>query len=181
MRHISGYYLKDLIIIQASTYNFNPAPYGDIVTDQDYFNDIYKVMPTIFSLIGLILVYLIYTYYPAKSQYYYRQNILLSYLSSKKFFADAFNSYYVFLPTANFSLKITYKLIDQGILEYLGPNTHDIIEKILKNLKNIEATLLIYRSLLFLIFSLGTLMAIILGLNIIIVVLFFIISLVFRP
>src|ERR1700684_527509 len=102
---------------------------------------------------------MIYSFLKLRSQYLYKKKILLTYLSCKKFFADAFNSYYVFLPSASFSLNITYKLIDQGILEYLGPNTYNFIESIFKNLMNIETTLLIYRSFLFLIFSLGAIIA----------------------
>jgi hypothetical protein len=125
---------------------------------------------------GILLVYLIYSFLSLRSQNLYKQYILLTYLSCKKFFADAFNSYYVFLPTVSFSLNVTYKLLDQGILEYLGPNTHNFIESMFKNLMNIETTLLIYRAFLFLIFSLGALVAIFSGLNVINLLLFFIIT-----
>jgi len=125
---------------------------------------------------GILLVYLIYSFLSLRTQNLYKQYILLTYLSCKKFFADAFNSYYVFLPTVSFSLNVTYKLLDQGILEYLGPNTHNFIESMFKNLMNIETTLLIYRAFLFLIFSLGALVAIFSGLNVINLLLFFIIT-----
>lgn len=173
----SGYYLKDLIILQSSLYSFSPSPFGDIVTDQDFFNDFFKILPTIFSLIGLLFVYILYSCWPLWAQYIYRQYILFCYLSCKKFFADAFNSFYIFLPVASFSLNSTYKLIDQGLLEYLGPNTPNFIESIFKYLINIETTLLIYRSFLFLIFSLGTIIALFYGLNTVITILFVIITL----
>ena len=89
-------------------------------------------------------------------QRYYRDYLIFSYLSSKKFFADAFNSFYIFLPSASFALNITYKLIDQGILEYFGSTgIYSFLESLFKRLHEIETTLLIYRSFIFVIFAVG--------------------------
>ena len=159
----SGYYLKDLMVLQTSLYNFNPSPFSDIITDQDFFNDIAKVLPTVFSLFGVYAVYKIYNdiYYTK----YYRLYILLPYLSCKKFFFDAFNSLYIFLPSASFSLNITYKIIDQGFLEYMGPGTYNFLNLLFKNFTHIESTLIIYRSFLFIVFTLGALLIVLYGVN----------------
>jgi len=152
----SGFYLKDLMTVQTALYNFNTSPFSDTATDQDFFNDLFKVFPTLFSLSGLILVYFLYSVINLKGQLFYKQYLLLPYLSCKKFFADAFNSFYIFLPSATFSLNITYKLIDQGILEHFGPSgIYSFIESLFKSLVNVETTLIIYRSFLFIIFALG--------------------------
>lgn len=169
----SGFYLKDLMTIQTTLYNFNPSPFSDIATDQDFFNDLFKVLPTIFSVLGLILVYITYSFLKMSCHQIYKQYLLLPYLSCKKFFADAFNNYYIFLPSATFSLNITYKLLDQGLLEYLGPGSYNFIESIFKGIVNIESTLLIYRSFLFIIFSLGAIVTMVYGLSILYIILFF--------
>ena len=160
----SGYYLKDLMVVQSSLYNFPTSPFSDVLIDQDFLNDIFKILPSTFSLLGLFFVYLNYNKITFYSQYIYRKYILLPYLFCKKFFADAYNSYYIFLPTANFSLNTTYKLIDQGILEHCGPTgIYSLIESIFLNLFTMETTLIIYRLFLFIIFSLITILVLFSG------------------
>jgi len=173
----SGFYLKVLMTIQTSLYNFSSSPFSDTATDQDFFNDLFKVLPTLFSLCGLIFVYIIYSYLNLSSQQVYRYYLLLPYLSCKKFFADAFNSFYIFLPSATFSLNITYKVIDQGFLEHLGPTgIYDFIESLFKSIVNVETTLIIYRSFLFIIFALGGALSIFYGVPFLSIVFFIIIS-----
>jgi NADH-quinone oxidoreductase subunit L len=160
----SGFYLKDLMTVQSSLYNFVASPLSDIPADQDFFSDLFKVLPSIFSIIGLILVYIIYSTNKLRFQYLYRRYLLLSYLSCKKFFADAFNSFYIFLPTATFSLNISYKLIDQGFLDYFGSTgIYRFFESLFERLVNIESTSFIYRSFLFVIFSLGAFLTLLLS------------------
>ena len=150
----SGYYLKDLMTVQTSLYNFIASPISDIPSDQDFFSDFFKILPSIFSLFGLFLVYIIYTKKKIQIQEKYRYYLLFSYLSCKKFFADSFNSFFIFLPAASFSLKTSYKLIDQGFLEYFGSTgIYKSLEKIHHNFNSIESTTFIYRSFLFLIFA----------------------------
>jgi proton-translocating NADH-quinone oxidoreductase chain L len=173
----SGYYLKDLMAVQTSLYNFPTSPFTDTLVDQDFMGDLYKALPTIFSLFGLVLVYIIYSKINLRSQSAYRKYLLLPYLSCKKFFADAFNSFYIFLPSASFSLNITYKLIDQGILEQLGPSgIYSFIESIFNSMVTVETTLIIYRSFLFIIFCLGAALTIFLGLQVLLLVFFLIIT-----
>jgi len=171
----SGFYLKDLMTLQTSLYNFNASPFSEIITDQDFFNDLFKVFPSIFSLIGLGLVYVFYSQINLRGQFVYRHYLLLPYLSCKKFFADAFNSFYIFLPSASFSLNITYKLIDQGILEFLGSTgIYNFLESIFNKIVNVETTLIIYRSFLFIIFAFGATLSMFHGLSIVAGILFFI-------
>jgi proton-translocating NADH-quinone oxidoreductase chain L len=148
----SGFYLKDLLLVYSSFYFFNTSPLSDITLDLDFFNDLFKILPTIFSIFGLVLVYV--GYYKLKVAYslFYKRYIVIAYLFCKKFFSDAFNSFYIFIPTATFSLNITYKLLDQGIYEFSSP-LNSLIESVVSRLQNIETTAFIYRSLLFVIFS----------------------------
>lgn len=175
----SGYYLKDLMTLQTSFYNFNVSIFNNITSDQEFFNDFFKILPTTFSILGLIFIYSVYVLKVKIGHKIYKKYILLSYLYCKKFFADAFNSLYVYLPSAKFSLNITYKLIDQGFLEQFGSTgIYNFLETIFKNLVNLETTLLIYRLLLFFTFSLGISIALFLNMSIIFIILFLIMSLV---
>jgi NADH:ubiquinone oxidoreductase subunit 5 (subunit L)/multisubunit Na+/H+ antiporter MnhA subunit len=159
----SGYYLKDLMTIQTSLYSFIASPLSDIASDQDFFSDLFKILPSIFSLFGLFLVYVIYAKYKISIQKLYRSYLLFSYLSCKKFFADAFNSFYVFLPVASFSLHTTYKVIDQGFLEYVGATgLYRSLEAIYGKFVPIETTIFIYRSFLFIIMTSGILIILVL-------------------
>jgi len=152
---ISGFYLKDLMILQSTFYNFNILPYHDISSDQDFFNDLFKILPTIFSLFGILLVYIIYVMRNLWAHHIYKRYLLIYYLSCKKFYVDSINSYYIFSPLATFSLNTSYKLIDQGTLDYFGSSgIYSFIDSIYHNLVNIESTLFIYRSFLFLLFVL---------------------------
>jgi proton-translocating NADH-quinone oxidoreductase chain L len=152
----SGFYLKDLMVLHSSFYLFHSSPISDISFDFDFFHDLFKVLPSIFSLFGILFVYLVYYKYPNNFHFSYKKYVIFSYLFCKKFFADAFNSFYIYLPTATFSLNITYKLLDQGLLELFGPlGFHSFILSLSQRLATIETTSLIYRSLLFVIFSLA--------------------------
>jgi len=156
----SGYFLKDLMTVHTPFYNFMVSPLSDVAIDQDFFSDLFKVLPSIFSLFGLILVYYICSQRKLQYQQIYRYYLLSAYLSCKRFFADAFNSLYIFLPSASFSLNITYKTIDQGLLEFLGATgNYNFFESLFKALTQIEATVFIYRLLLFVIFALTTLLS----------------------
>lgn len=77
-------------------------------------------------------------------------------LYCKKFFADSANSLLIALPSSQFALKTTYNKIDQGFLELGGSSgSYNFIETIFKRLAEIETTLIIYRSLLFVVFALA--------------------------
>jgi NADH-ubiquinone oxidoreductase chain 5 len=150
----SGFYLKDLMILNSSFYFFNNSPVTDVTFDIDFINDLFKILPTMFSLFGIFLVYLAYSLLKYKAIIIYKRYLVFTYLFTKKFFADAFNSFYVYLPTATFSLNISYKLLDQGLYECISSlGLYSFIESLVKELTLIETTTLIYRSLLFVIFS----------------------------
>jgi hypothetical protein len=108
-------------------------------------------------------------------QRFYKQYIVFVYLFCNKFFADAFNSFYIFLPTAKFSLNITYEIIDQGFLEFYGSTgIYSFIESLSNRFAYVETTTLVYRSLLFVIFAIALFITILLNLNTILLALSFI-------
>lgn len=142
----AGYYLKDLMSLHTPFYNFAISPLSDVSIDQDFFSDLFKILPSICSLFGVLLVY--YSCYKQKWFFhnYYKHFLFPTYLFCKRFYADAFNSLYIFLPLASFSLNITYKAIDQGILEFFGSSgNYNFLESLFKKLVHIESTLFIYR------------------------------------
>jgi hypothetical protein len=149
----SGFYLKDLMVLHSSFYFFYTSPLADISFDFDFFNDFFKIMPSLFSIFGILFVYLVYSVWPRFFASFYKKYIVFSFLFCKKFFADAFNSYFIALPFFKFSLEISYKLLDKGIYETFGPNgIYGVVDSVVQNSVDIETTSYIYRSLLFVMF-----------------------------
>lgn len=149
----SGYYLKDLFVLHSPFLFFYASPLADISFDFDFFHDFFKILPSICSLFGIFFVYLVYSFRPSYFHIIYQKYLILSYLFCKKFFADAFNSYFLFLPFASFSLKFSYKTLDAGFYELFGPTGfYTFIETSLDKFLDIETTSLIYRTLLFILF-----------------------------
>jgi proton-translocating NADH-quinone oxidoreductase chain L len=129
----SGFYLKDLMVLHSSFYFFYTSPLSDISFDFDFFNDFFKIMPSFFSLLGILFVYLVYSVWPRFFANFYKKYIVFSFLFCKKFFADSFNSYFVALPFFKFSLQISYKLLDKGIYETFGPNgIYNVVDSVVK-------------------------------------------------
>jgi hypothetical protein len=151
----SGWYLKDLMTLHAPFYGFMLSPLSDTAIDQDFVRDMFKVAPSVIGLYGIFYVYEVCWLYKLWYQQEFRTYVVGIYLSCKRFFVDAFNSLYIFLPTASFSLSVTYKTIDQGVLELAGSTgSYNLLESLFSKLKHIEMTLFIYRLLLLSIFSL---------------------------
>jgi len=82
----SGYFSKDLMVIYTSFYNFATSPLQEILFDMDFFNDFFKVLPTIFSLFGIYLVYAKYSIVKQSFQTFYKKYLLFVYLFCNKFF-----------------------------------------------------------------------------------------------
>lgn len=75
----------------------------------------YKMLPTIFSLCGIIFSYLIFctNIFYSKTLFFY----ILFNLFSQKFYFDHFNNIFLGLTALTFAYNIAYKLLDRGILE----------------------------------------------------------------
>lgn len=121
-----GYYSKDLIIGFGSNF-FNITIFINLylynLIDPEFILLFYKLLPVIFSLIGVLFAFLCYHYF-----FYLIFKIKISryilkiycFFNRKWFFDKLLNeifSQYFF----KLGYSISYKIIDRGIFEYLGP------------------------------------------------------------
>lgn len=149
----SGYFLKDLLISYAAFDFFIQAPIGTINNDLEFFNDFFKKMPTFFSLLGVFAVYMVYVQKIVASNMIYKRFITFSYLFSKKFYIDAIYNWYITIPTLNWALNYSYKLLDKGLYETAGPTgLYSFVQLQVTRTLAVETTTIIYRLILLTVF-----------------------------
>jgi NADH:ubiquinone oxidoreductase subunit 5 (subunit L)/multisubunit Na+/H+ antiporter MnhA subunit len=121
-----GYFSKDMIVGVGTSFFGN-----DIYTNPKLFNIFdaefiplfYKTLPINFSLLGFISAFYIYSFLPEilffiKSLKVFKK--LYVFLNKKWFFDKIYNEYFSQF-FFKFGYSISYKFIDRGIFELLGP------------------------------------------------------------
>ena len=121
-----GYYTKDMIV-GAGSHFFNTSIFIDSVNmnlfDAEFISSFYKILPVYLSLLGALFAYLLYGF-GFRILYNLQQSILwkkiYSFLNRKWFFDKIYNEC---LSQVFFKLgySISYKFVDRGIFEILGP------------------------------------------------------------
>lgn len=121
-----GYFLQDMIIGIGSVFWSNAIyinPKNLKLVDAEFISITIKLLPIFFSSFGAISAFFLYKYknkylYAFKKSYFFRK--LYVFLNKKWFFDKIYNeSFAQFLLV--FSHRVTYKIIDRGIIEKLGP------------------------------------------------------------
>ena len=82
-----------------------------------------KLIPLIFSLLGLLFAVLVYHLYIYKLSSFilYKKMYYLYLFLSKKWYFDTIYNFYIVNNVLVFGYYISFKLIDRGLLEILGP------------------------------------------------------------
>lgn len=121
-----GYYLKDMIVGVGSPFfgtaiNVNLQHFN--LFDAEFVVTFYKVLPVFLSLLGFISAFLIYNF-SSKILFRLKTSLLgkkvYVFLNRKWFFDKIYNEYmgqFFF----KFGYSISYKFVDRGIFEILGP------------------------------------------------------------
>jgi len=121
-----GFFFKDMFIGLGTDFWGNsiyvlPANMNRI--DAEFINQYIKLSPVFLSVLGSLLAFLFYTYFN-KLLFW----IKISYVGkkfynffNKKWFFDKIYNEYITQNLLVFGYKISYKLIDRGIIEVLGP------------------------------------------------------------
>jgi len=121
-----GFLTKDFFIGFGSNFWQNSLfvlPFNLNIVDAEFQIVFYKVLPVILSLTGAFLAYFMYSFFSSilfdiKSSFVGR--LLYVFLSKKWFFDKIYNEVFnQFL--LNFSFHVSYKMIDRGIIQLLGP------------------------------------------------------------
>jgi proton-translocating NADH-quinone oxidoreductase chain L len=149
----SGFFLKDLLISYTAFDFFLQAPFSTINHDLEFFNDFFKKLPTFFSLLGIISVYLFYVNKVSFGNFLYKKLLTFSFLFSKKFYIDAIYSWYLTIPTLNWALDNSYKLLDKGLYETAGPSgLYAFVQTQVSRTLTMETTTILYRLILLTVF-----------------------------
>ena len=121
-----GYLSKDMIIGLGTDFWGNSIlvlPENMNLIDAEFIEHRFKILPVFLSLVGASSSFFLYSFFNKTLL-----NIKLSYLGkkiynffSKKWFFDKVYNEYITQSLFKFSYNTSYKLIDRGIIEILGP------------------------------------------------------------
>jgi NADH-ubiquinone oxidoreductase chain 5 len=121
-----GYLTKDMIIGFGTDFWGNSiyvAPENMNLIDAEFIKHQFKILPVILSLSGFTLSFILYSFFNdilfnIKLSYFGKK--IYNFLNKKWFFDKVYNEYIV-QTLFRFSYYRSYKLIDRGIIEILGP------------------------------------------------------------
>ena len=119
---ISGFFFKDIFQISGFFKSSLISPIIlDRVSDVEFIPDVIKLIPTFASLFGILVVYVLYSninvyYNDLSKKFRLIQNHLV-----KKLFFDPIYYNYLYIPMMNFHLNFSYKTLDKGLFEKVGP------------------------------------------------------------
>jgi NADH-ubiquinone oxidoreductase chain 5 len=121
-----GYLTKDMIIGFGTDFWGNSiyvAPENMNLIDAEFIKHQFKILPVILSLSGFTLSFILYSFFNdilfnIKLSYFGKK--IYNFLNKKLFFDKVYNEYIV-QTLFRFSYYRSYKLIDRGIIEILGP------------------------------------------------------------
>ena len=122
----AGYFLKDMFIGLGSSFWGNSLfvlPQNQNMIDAEFIIHSFKILPLVFSLSGAFLSYLLYTNgYRFLFQLKLSKggNAIYQFLNKKWFFDKVYNEL-IGQSLFTFGYRITYKTIDRGIFETIGP------------------------------------------------------------
>jgi len=121
-----GYLTKDMIIGMGSDFWGNSIyvlPKNMNLIDAEFIPHLWKIFPVCFSVFGATLSFFLYTFgtnflYKIKMSFFGRK--MYNFLN-KKWFFDKIYAEFIIQSFLTFSYHISYKIIDRGIIEILGP------------------------------------------------------------
>jgi NADH-ubiquinone oxidoreductase chain 5 len=122
--------------------------------DAEFLNQFIKLLPVIVTILGFSLSFLCYTFF---NNFLFKLKIstfgnkIYIFLNKKWFFDKIFNEY-LSQNILNFGYRISYKIIDRGIIEIFGPlGLTTIISKKANFLYKLQSGVLYHYTLLILI------------------------------
>ena len=152
-----GYLTKDMIV-GVGTGFFNTAIYTNLtnvnIFDAEFVILFYKLLPVCLSILGAISAFLLYNF---KSSFLFKIKIsplgkkIYNFLNRKWFFDKIYNEFlgqFFF----KFGYSVSYKFVDRGIFEVLGPTGLSLVSlKIANNLHKTQTGYLYHYTLLILV------------------------------
>jgi len=122
----AGYFTKDMIIGVGTDFWGNSIytlPENMILLEAEFIPHSIKLVPVVFSITGACLAYYFYSYF-SKELYQLKVSFvgrkIYTFLNRKWFFDKVYNEYVV-QGAMTMGYKTSYKAIDRGLIEMLGP------------------------------------------------------------
>ena len=122
-----GFYSKDMIIGMGTDFWGNSIyvlPEHMNMIDAEFIEHIYKILPVILSLCGVMSSFLLYTF-ASQFLFNFKTSIIgknLYNFLNKKWFFDKVYTEYIGQFFFSFGYNVSYKIIDRGIIEIFGPH-----------------------------------------------------------
>ncbi len=121
-----GFLLKDMFIGFGTNFWNNSLfsfPLNNMFIELEFIPIFIKLIPVFFSLLGVFFALLIYSYLKyLKILYIYKlNNVYIYYFLIKKWYFDILVNNYIVLVILKFAYNISFKLLDRGLFELLGP------------------------------------------------------------
>jgi NADH-ubiquinone oxidoreductase chain 5 len=121
-----GFFCKDMLVGWGSCFWGNSifnSPQTITSVDSEFISQFYKLLPTNFSLFSLFFAFFLYTkcnLFLFKIKFVHFGKKIYNFLNKKWFFDKIYNEY-VGQFFFKLSYSISYKTVDRGIIEILGP------------------------------------------------------------
>ena len=155
----AGFFLKDMFIGLGSDFWGNSIyvlPEHMTKIDSEFIPQKFKLLPVCLSLLGALSSFIFYTFFNKlllKVKLSYVGKKIYNFFNKKWFFDKVYNEFFTqFL--LKFGYRISYKILDRGIIEILGPlGLSTLIHKNSKILASFQSGFLYHYTLLFLISS----------------------------
>jgi len=155
----AGFFFKDMFIGMGTDFWGNSLyilPKNMNQIDAEFINQFIKLFPVIISCTGSIFSFLLYTF-SDKLLFKFKISFIgkkFYNFFNKKWFFDKIYNEYLTQVLLKFGYRISYKIIDRGIIEILGPlGLSNVISKKAKILYNLQSGFIYHYTLLILIGS----------------------------
>jgi proton-translocating NADH-quinone oxidoreductase chain L len=120
-----GYIFKDMMVGLGTDFWGNSIlmlPKNVLLLESEYIPQIQKLLPLFFTILGLILAFMV-NYYYTKQMYLFKQTkgSSLYYMLNKRWFFDKVYNDFIGKNFMSFGYHISFKTLDKGCFEILGP------------------------------------------------------------
>ena len=143
-----GYIFKELFLgMNVDTWNNTffilPWHYNNI--DSEFLPFYIKLIPVIFSLLGAFISYFLYElyFYIFNNTNFYLKNYYFYHFLSKKWYFDIIYNQYLARYFLYFGYHVSFKTIDRGLIELVGPfGITNLIKKLSQNISKLQTGLI---------------------------------------
>lgn len=121
-----GYFFRDAFIGLGSDFWNNSIfilPSHTYSLESEFLPSYIKLVPVIFSILGAFISYYLYQNYNSAIMYFStnKKVIVVYRFIAKRWYFDIIYNNYIVKNILDFSYKVSFKVLDRGFIEYIGP------------------------------------------------------------